>query len=235
MFKKSHIFPFFSAFSVFAVFAGSVLDYVKLEDYSLFSILGYTLTVIAGFFGMLGTLSAIKQKISNYIYSMICVTAWFIYVAIWSPLIWDALINVFYLILDIYGLYYWLNPAKKQKPTKQKIALTRTLSFKEYIFYLLMGGGIIFVMSFIGIVYGRYINSTQAIADACSTVFAILAKYFIANKFLDGWYFWILVGVISMPLYISIHNYTLAASWFIYTVNAVYGYIAWKINMKYQQ
>lgn len=221
----------FAIFSFCVITYGSYNDYLSIKNViNTSNIISILITYIAGLTGVLCVFLVAKENILNYLFGIISVSLWFIYVVLWSPLIWDALINIIYLILNFYGLYYWLNPKKNQK-SKNKIALTRKLTIKECILYSLSGIIAIVILSFIGRKIGRYESNTQAVTDAASTVFAILGQWFMSIKVLENWYMWIIVNIISIPLYISIGSYTLAMVWVAYLVNAIYGFIMWKKNM----
>ncbi|MGL4561270.1 MAG: nicotinamide riboside transporter PnuC, partial [Brevinema sp.] len=170
----------------------------------------------------------------NYAFGIISVSFWLAYVIFWSPLIWDGLINIVYLILNFYGLYYWLHPKKKQKK-EGSIALTRALTKKEKISYTVIATIGISILTMIGLHIGRYDHFSQGLTDATSTILAILGQWFMSLKVLENWYMWILVNLISIPLYISIGSYTLAMVWLAYLINAIYGYILWKKNMEVEQ
>lgn len=175
---------------------------------------------------------AARESILNYYFSIICVSSWLIFVAFYSPLIWDAFINACYLMLDGYGLYYWLYSKKSQKDEVTKVVKTRHLYKLEYFIYSVIGFLLIYIMTIIGIKFGKYSGSIQALTDSTSTVLAIFAKYLTAKKILQSWILWILVSLVSIPLYISINSYVLAMAWFLYLLNSIYGFFMWHKRMK---
>lgn len=177
-------------------------------------------------------LFAAKESILNYYFSIICVSSWLVFVVFYSPLIWDAFINACYLMLDGYGLYYWLYSKKSQKDEITKVVKTRNLYKLEYFIYSIIGFLLIYIMTFIGIKFGKYSGNLQALTDATSTIIAILAKYLTAKKVLQSWILWMLVALISIPLYISINSYVLAMAWFLYLLNAIYGFYKWRKRMQ---
>ncbi|MGL4367632.1 MAG: nicotinamide riboside transporter PnuC [Brevinemataceae bacterium] len=223
----------FGLFSFVVITYGSYTDYISFQgELSSSNILSLVITYTAGIMGVICVVLVAKENIWNYLFGIISVSLWLVYVILWSPLIWDALINITYLVLNFYGLYYWLNPKKEQKSSESSIAVTRYLTNKEKVVYTVIAVISIVVLTIIGKKIGRYDNSTQALTDASSTVFAIFGQWFMSLKLLENWYMWIIVNIISIPLYISIGSYTLAMVWAAYLINAIYGYIMWKYNMK---
>ncbi|MGL5955469.1 MAG: nicotinamide riboside transporter PnuC [Brevinema sp.] len=222
----------FGIFSFSVITYGSYTDYISIQNgLTVLDTISLIITYTAGLMGVLCVLLVAQENIWNYLFGIVSVSLWLIYVIFWSPLIWDALINIVYLILNFYGLYYWLNPVKKQKSSDSTIALTRKLSKKEKILYTIIAICSIGILTIIGQNVGRYDNELQALIDASSTVFAILGQWFMSLKVLENWYMWIVVNVISIPLYISIGSYTFAMVWLVYLINAIYGYIMWKSNI----
>lgn len=211
---------FYLLFSFIVITYGSYTDFL-LNGMSIKLWISY----IAGLTGVMCVFLGAREQLLMYLFGFISVFLWIIYVAVWSPLIWDVLINVIYLILNIYGLYHW------RKPSSKKVVETRYLTMKERGIYTWIAFiGIIF-LTYIGRKIGRYDSETQALIDATTTVLAILGQWFMSAKILESWYMWILVNLISIPLYISIGSYTLAMVWVSYMINAIYGLIIWKKNM----
>lgn len=226
-----YIIIFFSS-SLIISCIGSYLDYKYLPAINLISITGLLLTFISGMAGVVCVILVVKETIWNFLFGLISGIAWFLYVIFYSPLIWDALINVIYIILDCYGIYYWLNPSdKSQQTTTQNVALTRRLTLQEYVVYIFSMGLAIGVMGTIGVEFGKYVNNVQAFADATTTVFAVIAKFLMARKVLESWILWILVNIISIPLYISVGSYTLVGAWILYLINSLYGLYMWRAKM----
>lgn len=223
----------FGIFSFSVISYGSYTDYMAITGEKTFvNMLSLAITYVAGLTGVLCVFLVARENIWNYLFGIISVSLWLIYVVFWSPLIWDALINVVYLVLNFYGLYYWLHPNRSQQKEGSKIAITRTLTIKEKLIYMILTIIFIGILTIIGKNVGRYESDIQALTDASSTIFAILGQWFMSLKLLENWYMWIIVNLISIPLYISIGSYTLAMVWVAYLVNAIYGYIMWRHNMR---
>lgn len=223
----------FGLFSFAVISYGSYTDLLSYAgDLTAINITSLVVSYIAGLTGVTCVVLVAKENIWNYLFGIVSVSLWLLYVVVWSPLIWDALINIVYLALNFYGLYYWLHPKKSQQQDDGSVAKTRRLTHKEKIIYTVIGIATIVVLTFIGKTVGRYESDVQALTDASSTIFAILGQWFMSLKLLENWHMWIIVNLISIPLYISIGSYTFAMVWVAYLVNAIYGYILWKNNMR---
>lgn len=223
---------FYSIFGFALITAGLVLDIIKNNPAGQAGgWLALGVTYGAGLMGYISIILAARESLWNYFFGIISVLLWLLYVALWSPLIWDALINLIYLFIYVYGFYYWTHPAQKRKGANG-IVKTRTLRRREVIFYSIAAILGIALLTFIGQMVGRYANTLQAATDALTTVLAIFGQWFVSRKILENWYIWIIVDSISIPLYISIGSYTLAMAWAAYLASVLYGYVLWKKNME---
>lgn len=221
----------YSIFGFALITAGLVLDIFKNNPGGQAGgWLALGVTYGAGLMGYISIILAARESLWNYLFGIISVLLWLLYVALWSPLIWDALINLIYLGIYIYGLYYWTHPAQWQRGAKG-IVKTRTLRRGEMLLCLIIAALGVALLTFIGQAVGRYANTLQASTDAVTTVLAIFGQWFVSRKILENWYIWIIVDSISIPLYISIGSYTLAMAWAAYLASVLYGYVLWKKNM----
>ena len=207
---------------------GAYYDLAKFDTLTLVNTFGVLITVVTGVTALISSYLVAQEKRSNFYFGIVSVSSWLVYVTFYSPLIWDALINAIYLCLDLWGLYYWLNPSRKEQKNEKEVAHTRKLSKKEWMFYIILGAVLISVMSYIGIVYGSYKAHLQAIADATTTTLAVIGKYLTATKVYENWFFWITLNVISIHLYISVGSYALVITWALYLINSIYGWHVWK-------
>ena len=71
-------------------------------------------------------------------------------------------------------------------------------------------------------------DSTVPWWDAFTTALSIVGMWMLARKWLEQWWVWMLVDVVSCGLYIYKGIYFYAALYGIYAVVAWYGYRKWK-------
>ncbi len=230
LFNKYYPFAFISLSALLLLIA-SFYEFKTLESSININLLRVCLSFIAGLSGVICVFLVAIEKISSYYFAILSSLCWVFYLLLWSPLLWDIAINICYLILSFYGLYYWKNPSKNQKSTKQDIALTRNLTKNEYILYAILFLVAVFVLSTIGISTEKYSSKAQAITDASTTVIAILGQWLMSKKIFQNWHCWIALNTISIPLYISIGSIVLTMTWVLYLINSIYGFYIWKQNM----
>ncbi len=220
--------PFFLGFTILSfllISYGSYLDYTRIEI-NFYSLSGLSLSFFSSILGICFVVLEVQEKRLMFIIGIIGSILSLIYLTFWSPLIWDILITIVYLVLNAYALFYWKHPHKMQQG--QTGILTRSLSIKEIYFYTLIALLGTSLLSYIGIHLGRYSSPMQAISDATTTAVSIIGQWFLSKKILEMWYMWIIANIISIPLYISIGSYTYALVYFSYLIISFYGLITWR-------
>jgi len=209
---------------------GLFRDYHNINTFTTEAFFRLSLSFSASFLGIIFVILEAKEDFSMFFISIIGSSLSLIYLWLFSPLIWDILITIIYIILGFYGIYYWKHPTNQQQNNDHQI-ITRSLTIKEWILYIFIGILGIYILSSIGIKLGKYTSSIQAISDASTTIISLLGQWFISRKIIEAWYMWILTNIISIPLYISISSYTYAMVYISYLIISFYGYYSWHYNM----
>ncbi|MGL4367857.1 MAG: nicotinamide riboside transporter PnuC [Brevinemataceae bacterium] len=218
---------FFSIISLILISIATFKDIGVNNIYNVSNILKISISFTASFLGIIFVILESMEKYSMFFIGILASLLSLIYLWIWSPLIWDIFISYIYIILNIFGAYYW----KVNKNPDNQLTPTKILSKRQIVLYSLTGILGIICLSMIGITLGRYSSIVQAVFDAVTTILAILAQWMISKKILEAWYLWIAVNIISIPLYISIGSYTYAASYLCYGIISLYGLQKWKKNI----
>lgn len=121
----------------------------------------------------------------------------------------DFGINIYYLIISFYGIYYWWK-GRKQSRTEQtkkgeeELPITHTpmQTWKQLV---IVSIALLVVIAFILI---QYTDSTVPWMDSLTTALSIVAMWMLARKYVEQWLVWIVVDAVSAGLYIYIRNYT---------------------------
>ena len=215
---------------IFLVSYGVFIDFSNFTNPSSKDLLGLVLSFIASILGIIFVILEVHEKTSMFMIGIIGSLCSVLYLYFWSPLLWDMSIALVYIILNLYGLYYWTHPEKKRQRADHSLN-TKTLTSKDWYKYLIICLIGIIVLYYIGIIWGKYSSPLQAATDATTTVLAILAQWLVTKKYLEMWYLWILVNIISIPLYMSINSYAYVMVYIYYLVMSFYGLYTWKQNM----
>lgn len=182
------------------------------------------LELIAVIFGFLSVWYAKKENILVFPTGIIS-TAIFVYILWIFGLLGDMLINAYYFSMSIYGWYVWT----RKVDATHFIPITRT-SRKEKVSSLTL---FLLTVAFVTAVYIWFdkFNNWIAYVDTLTTAIFFVGMWLMARKKLENWTFWIIGDVISVPLYLFKGLIFTSFQYLLFTLIAIFGYLAWKKNL----
>lgn len=188
----------------------------------------HTLEIIGTFVGLVYLWLEYKASIWLWIASII-MPAIYIFVYYEAGLYADFGINIYYLGAAVYGWFIWKygNKSKEQK----ELPIT-CISNKSWLKSL-----IVFIVTLIIIAWLliNYTDSNVPWWDAFTTALSIIGMWMLARKYLEQWWVWFVVDVISVGLYIYKELYFTAGLYGLYATIAIFGWLNWKKLMKTQE
>lgn len=136
----------------------------------------------------------------------------------------DFGINIYYLLVAIYGWAIWRFGIKGKKGDKHELKIVHT-SRKLYLPLLFS-----FLVLWVGIgeILIHFTNSTVPWIDAFTTALSIIGMWMLARKLIEQWWAWLLVDAVSSCLYVYKGIYFYAALYAVYTIIVFFGYRKWK-------
>ena len=177
-------------------------------------------------FEIVAAILAIAYLILAMLEDIRCWIAWIIsslmyfFVMYSANLYMEALLQIFYIFIGLYGLYQWRFKADK----KDALKIT-TWSVKNHLIVI---GALVFLTSLSGYVLMIYTAAASPFIDAFTTWGAIAASYLVAKKILENWFYWFVIDFVSVFLFISRELYPTALLFIVYLVLVVIGYSAWR-------
>ena len=179
----------------------------------------------AVFFGLLSVWYAKKEKIWLYPTGIVSIII-YIDLTFQYKLYGDMGIQVYYLVMSIYGWYFWI----KGKGTQVPVPISRNNKQENLIVFLL------FVGSFLLIRFGLELtDSSVPTWDALTSALAIAGMWLMARKKIEHWIAWIIVDSISVPLYIYKGLPLTSFQFLLFTILALWGYLTWNIKLKLKE
>ena len=103
--------------------------------------------------------------------------------------------------------------------------MPRRLYLPALVFFLVAWVATWFVLS-------HYTNSSIPVLDAFTNALSFVGLWTLARKYIEQWFFWILVDAVSCYLYIMKDLPFKASLYGLYVVIAVMGYFKWQKMMK---
>jgi len=177
-------------------------------------------------FEIVAAILAIAYLILAMLQDIRCWVAWIIsslmyfFVMYSANLYMEALLQIFYIFIGLYGLYQWRFKADK----KDALKIT-TWSVKNHLMVI---GALVFLTFISGYVLMIYTAAASPFIDAFTTWGAIAASYLVAKKILENWFYWFVIDFVSVFLFISRELYPTALLFIVYLVLVVIGYSAWR-------
>ena len=176
-------------------------------------------------FGLLYIVLSIKQNIWCWPVGLIT-SALYIYVFFVTKFYADMGLQVYYLVISVYGWYHWMFGARSKKQDDLKISKS---SLKLIIYSLL---ATIILFSIISFILVNYTDSEIPYWDAFTTAGSFVATWMLARKIIEHWLIWIIVDSVSLGLYIYKGLYPTVILFGVYTILAILGFVEWKREMR---
>ena len=142
----------------------------------------------------------------------------------------DVVLNLYYVLMNAYGWYYWLYGGQQLREAEDELRPQRLQ--KSTLLYLL---GITMVGSVVmGFYLSRYTQADMAYIDSTTTVASFVAMWMSARKFLSSWVAWFLVDLLQIGLYVvkgmstDSGLFLYAGLYGVYLLMAVFGWLKWR-------
>ncbi len=201
---------------------------VELLEHSLEYLLTIEWLEASGLiFGLLAVYFLVKENVLTWPSGIAYVLVSF--VIFWQQQLYgDLLLHIFFLVLNIYGWFYW---TQGDKSGKQKVFITR-LDLRMNLIYALI--------SIIGIgLFGYFLTNIHHIFpnlqpasvpywDATTTSLSVVGMWLTAKKKIENWIYWLIVDILAAGIYVYKDIYFYALLYFIYIGLAILGFIEWK-------
>ena len=197
-----------------------IIDFL-FQQYSDYSLTHTLLELFAVFMNILSVIYAKRNSVLLYPTGLIG-TGIFVYLLFNFSLLGDMIINFYFVIMSIYGWYYWT----KKKDGKFINNVSR-VSVNEYYFSILLA-----VISLISVYlvyefFGKW-NSWTAYVDSITTAIFFVAMWLMARRKIESWTFWFIGDIITIPLYFYKGLTISSIQYLIFSILAILGYISWK-------
>ena len=137
----------------------------------------------------------------------------------------DAGMAVYYTLAAVYGFYIWkFKKTRKLKQSLPIIHLPRRQYLPATLFFFLWGATYYILVT--------WTNSTVPLLDSFTNALSFVGMWALARKYLEQWFFWIVVDVVCCFLYIQKGIPFKAGLYGLYVVIAIAGYYKWKQMLK---
>lgn len=165
---------------------------------------------------------SVKQKKGLWIVGFLC-SALYLVVFFQSKFYAEVTLQLYYLVVSVYGWIHWTFGAKNDAATQQlpvsrlekrqilPVSLITFVIFASYFFFL-----------------NRFTDSPVPLGDSFTVALCIVATWMLAKKMLENWLLFIVADAFCVGLFLYKGLYPTAILFFVYTIMAVVGYFRWK-------
>lgn len=141
----------------------------------------------------------------------------------------DSAMAVYYMLAAVYGWIVWRWFSKKDSEKQKSESGISAMPIKTYLPAFLFFA---FAWAITYWVLATYTNSTVPLLDSFTNALSFVGLWALAKKYIEQWFFWIIVDVIACYLYIIKGIPFKAFLYGLYVVIAVAGYFKWRAMMK---
>jgi len=162
--------------------------------------------------------------------SIWCWPAAFISTALYTYIFYDVLLlmesalNIYYLIMAIYGYRVWQKDASRNK---EQSSLTLAVVSWQLGFHIKACLILTVISLILGYLMENYTPADFPYLDTFTTVFAVFATYLVTQKVLENWLYWLVIDTVSIYLYIEKELMPTVVLFGIYIIIATWGYFKW--------
>lgn len=171
--------------------------------------------------GLANIYLTVRQNIWSWAFGVVMVSL-YIYIFYHARLYSDAILNVFFLVMQFYGWYQWTRGPVEHAVSLSPITRLRTRG------WMLTAVGVAAGTAAVGTAMKRYTNAALPYPDAFTTMLSVIAQFLLTRKILDNWTLWIAADVIYVGMYTSRGLYPTAGLYVVFLVLCIKGYRDWK-------
>lgn len=176
-------------------------------------------------FGLVSVYLAAREHIVSWPTAIVNVAIFF--VLFWRAKLYaDAVLQLVYLALSVYGWYEW-RFGGAQHSRLQVSRATRAHWLVLVPLFLVGGLGL-------GALLARYTDSPVPYFDALLTTASLVAQWMMTRKLLENWIIWIAADLVYVPLFIQRGLPLTALQYGVFLLLAALGWHGWRQSLRAQ-
>lgn len=198
-----------------------------------FRLLGYPISyieLIGTVFGLISVYYASKANVLTWptgIINEIALFVLFFQIQLYA----DMLLQVFFLVVTVFGWYNWGNKAGEVPVTSMSRGMGGIYAIVLLVGTILTG---IIIQQFHQWMPAYFpLPTTYPFADSFVMVASMLATFLLARKRIETWILWIVADVVSVVLYLIKGVYFLSLEYVVFLGLATFGLLQWRKKMTY--
>ena len=143
----------------------------------------------------------------------------------------DCGMEFYYLSMTVYGYWRWVHSSPKLGEVR--MGMNEALPIRHFPKRLILPW-ILLIGTIWAVIYWllvTFTNSNVPLADSFTTALSIVGIWALAHKYLEQWFIWIAVDVVTCVLYFYKDIPFKASLYALYVIIAIAGYFKWRRMM----
>ncbi len=139
----------------------------------------------------------------------------------------DCAMEFYYLSMTVYGYWRWVTKSTKSGEDRSQ---NKPIPITHFPRRLILPWGLL-IATIWAVIYWllvTFTNSNVPLADSFTTALSIVGIWALAHKYLEQWFIWIVVDVVTCVLYYYKDIPFKASLYGLYVIIAIAGYVRWK-------
>lgn len=178
-----------------------------------------TIETIAVLLGIANIVLIIRRSVWNFPFGIAMVS---LYAVIFyqAKLYSDAGLQIFFIVVNLYGWWSW--GRSKAKEGEVNVRRLTSIGYAGWI------AGTIATFAAWGHFMGTNTDASYPYWDASVAMLSVAGQILMTRRFVENWHYWIIVNLISIPLYIAKDLHLTAGLYGLFLVLAVAGLVEWR-------
>lgn len=181
------------------------------------------LELTAALLGVICVVLVVRRSLWNYPFAIASVALFGI--VFWHARLYsDALLQGFYVAINLYGWWSW----GRSRAAAGEVVV-EAMPARDRIGWL---AGIAVATLGWGALMHRYTDASYPWIDAAVAMLSIAAQILLARRRIENWVLWIAVDLIAIPLFLAKGLWATAALYGVYLALSLWGLIDWRRGLR---
>ena len=178
------------------------------------------LEAIAAALGVVTILLVIRRSLWNYPFGLAMVALYF-FVFLEAKLYSDALLQIFFLVVQLYGWWAW---TRAERAPDAAVAV----GFLDNRARLAWMAGVAIAAGLWGSLMASLTDASAPFADGAVAIASVAAQLLQSRRRVECWALWIAVDLVAIPLFLSRGLMITAALYTLFLGLAIVGLLEWR-------
>lgn len=175
--------------------------------------------IVASLLGVVNIVLLVRRSIWNYPFGIVMVTLYGV-VFFEARLFSDALLQVFFFVVQVYGWWVWYHARDSEGLVKVELMSTRSR--------IVWAAVIVVATVAEGWYLANYTTDSAPWMDANTTAMSVVAQYLLSIRKIENWILWIVTDVVQIGLYYWKGLYPTTGLYMLFLVLSCVGLYEWQ-------